>query len=106
MPAKENYYCLSSSSAPTFPSFDRQTQILKHGPRVVRSPSKEPQGYFCLLKEWSYFGPSFFRLAANLGPGDMQAAICLTPAVADLPSVPNHGCLLSARSVKQLRRDA
>lgn len=36
----------------------------------------------------------------------MQAAICLTPAVPDLPSVSNQGCLVSARSVKQLMKDA
>lgn len=36
----------------------------------------------------------------------MQAAICLTPAVPDLPSVSNQGRLVSARSVKQLTKDS
>lgn len=36
----------------------------------------------------------------------MQAAICLTPAVPDLPSVSNQGRLVSARSLKQLMKDA
>ena len=61
---------------------------------------------FLLIEKWSYFGPSFSRLAANLGPGDMQAAICLAPAVPDLPSISNWGRLVYARSVKPWMKDA
>lgn len=61
---------------------------------------------FLLIEKWSYFGPSFLRLAANPGPGDVQAAICLAPAVPDPPSVSNQGHLVSARSVKPRMKDA
>lgn len=63
------------------------------------------QGIFAYWKMklfWSFL----FRPTANARPGDTQAAICLTPAVPDLPSVSNQGCLVSARSAKQLMRDA
>lgn len=110
MPSKENYYYRNlhvapSQWTPTFHSPQAEMDSDNTGLRWYSCLPRNHQGIFAYWKMklfWSFL----FRLAAKLGPGDMQAAICLTPAVPDLLSVSNQGRLVSARSAKQLMKDA